>query len=240
MKPKYFFAEPIVFQAAIFLMKQESDIEKHFMEFVLYQVFNKHLSADAKGKMMDKLIALRFGLGWWENIPYDDSAWNEFPEEFQERIRNLEAPSFIFHERTVDDNYLAMTLFQETSPIYVIPADKSGLDGCYRFIGYLGRCSFTPQNLAEDCFISSIVENKNHPLLFICGEFPFYGPLNTPLPRPKKTQDNNWIIHLDLRSRLTHYLLGPELMVYLNKYVSTQKQQLQQQKIIPNLSGPQS
>jgi hypothetical protein len=99
----------------------------------------------------------------------------------------------------------------------------------------LGKGSFTGQNQARDFYVgnstslqnevytnvkkwlgsikhkswSSFEEaNKSHPVLFICGEWPFHGH-NTKTLKPRQKSGENWVIHVDLSSRLGCYLLGP-------------------------------
>jgi hypothetical protein len=256
----YFMLEPVVIEGALNLMAGNSEMEGKFLnEFllaILLQLETPGLSADAKGKMLDKFIALRFRMGWWKLIPEGDGAWEEIPEGFRNSLRTLEPPKYVSLEGSVYEGMLAMTFGIDTSSTYVLPAEKSGLDGCYRFIGYLGKSCFTKQNNNGDVFVDSgsrkknlvytdlnnwfgsiddrekLIEpfldlNRSRPFLFLCAELPFYGPRTEELPMIEQIEDtNNWVIHLDLRSRLLYYLLGEVAVKKFSALVSEDQKRL--------------
>ena len=220
--------------------KMASQFMHHCIEAILSKPDVYGLDACSRGKMIDRFIALRFRLGWWKYIPPDDKAWDEIPEVFVESFKTLEEPKYVALESSVNDGMLLHTFCNYKSHIYVLPAENSGPDGFYRYIAYLGKSSFTRHNQHGDIYVDSEARAKNliyadinnwfkslktraeilanygestklNPILFICAEWPFYGPYGDEVPAPIKNGDN-WVIHLDLRSRLACYLLGEEFV----------------------------
>ena len=195
-------------------------------------------------------------MGWWNDIPLLNEAWNEIPAPFRNLIRGLEPPKYLVLEDGVDERLLETTCGVEDSNVYVLPAHKSGLDGCYRFLGVLAKSSFTEQNLAGDLdvdsgarkknllytdpdkWFSSVRENrpwianvledsKNKPMLFILTELPFYGPVDSTTPPPQQIAGTpHWIIHVDLKSKLARYLFGVEFLSRFAIFVSELQQML--------------
>jgi hypothetical protein len=163
-------------------------------------------------------------------------------------MMHLEAPQYVAMEKAVADGQLLTALCNPQSSVFVLPSKNAGLGGFYKFIGYLGKSSFTERNQQLDLYVDSTARKKNlaytdynnwfstikhregmiqtvkkinkqKPLLFICAELPFYGPQNEPLPSPFQS-GNDWIIHLDLTSRLACYLLGKETVKIFSERVS--------------------
>ena len=67
--------------------------------------------------------------------------------------------------------------------------------------------------------------NETQPMLFICAEVPFHGPVSDELPKPRQS-GRNWIFHLDMRSRLAHYLFGKQFVQGYVKLVSEEQKNL--------------
>jgi hypothetical protein len=184
--------------------------------------------------LLDRVIALRLRFGWWRDIPKGDSAWNEMPPEIRDMLAYMPAPTWIYFESSVSEAALERTFCVADSSTYVLPSENFGLDGAYRCIGYLGSMSLKQsdqfvesgervKNMKytdldnwfpaitgdRDAKIKSFKEaNTKMPFLFICGEFPFYGPTSLSLPKAQKLSSGNHVVHVDLSSRLSYFLLG--------------------------------
>ncbi|KAI3661131.1 hypothetical protein MP638_000468 [Amoeboaphelidium occidentale] len=254
----YWLTEPLVLEAAVnvFINKKAARMVfmKHCTKLILGPPTQWALDASSRGKMLDKFVGLRFRMGWWKEIPQGDAAWNEIPESFRRAFVHLPTPRFIAIEDSVDDGFFAMTCGKSESEFYVLPANKTGPDGFYRFIGYCGKSSFTKRGKQGHFYVSSndrianlkytdlnewygsfanketrirpyLEMNSTSPFLFFCGEFPFYGSIRTKRPVMRKV-GNNWVVRLDLTSRLGCYLLGKEAVEAISEWLPADQRHL--------------
>jgi hypothetical protein len=250
----YYMTEPLVFEAGLAYLSENSGPYDRFMKYVVRQLVEPpsggSFPADARGKLLDRVIALRFRFGWWRDIPEEDDARNEIPPAFHDMF-SMPAPTRIYFESSVSEAALQRTFCVNDSSTYVLPCENSGLDGAYRCIGYLGKMSLKYRNNKFDQFVESGERVKNMkytnldnwfpaitvdrdskikffkeantkmPFLFICGEFPFYGPTSLSLPKPERLSSGNYVVHVDLSSRLSYFLLGRVLFEGLKNILAS-------------------
>ena len=109
----YQMAEPCVFEAALHESCNNPDFEERFMKDCCKKITEAptsgNLPSDARGKMIDKFVALRFRMGWWKYIPDNDLAWEEIPVDFHSLVKNMKVPRFSVREPNVYSGFLETT-----------------------------------------------------------------------------------------------------------------------------------
>jgi hypothetical protein len=234
----YYEIEPLLMESAFSCIKKGLRFGKMFMVDYIKSLIS--LASDARGKEFDRFIAVRFRLGWWLEIDKNDLA--ELPDSVRTRILQLkDTPKYVAFERKVSDMLLETTFCDLNSNTYVLPAEKSGLDGCFRSICYLGKTSAVCRNLKDQQYVSSgerrenvlytdldewfsglpkqragLIRKFKHlnskvPVVFFCSYFPFFGPSGESLPQIVN-KGENIVVHVDLTSKLGCYMIGKECL----------------------------
>ena len=210
------------------------------------------LNPSARGTELEKFIALRFRLGWWKDIERDSVVWQEIPPLFRERFQKLTPPSMIACEGSVDDKLLEDTFCRNDASKYVLPANKIGPDGWFNFIGLFLKGSFSEKNADGDFFVGSEPRKENlrytdlsewfpglakrekliqrfkelknnQPVLLLLLEYPFCCPFNEQKP-PVTEVKGDYVLHVDLSSGLSYYLLGDYAFKEFSKLGSNRQQ----------------
>jgi hypothetical protein len=222
--------EPLALLAGLNFLSSLGD--NCLTERIVKKMFgDKNCTPQHFGDLFEVLVAFQCLRPWWQTIPEDDCIWSQLPSHVRDHFKTLISPKQIINQRRKIDGGTDWSLanFQSLSDFFVLPDKNLGPDGLYDIMcfnckttqnGYVSSAecekNYTKTDTLNWCkkddaerkaaFQGAIA--KKH-LVFFQLEFPYSNPKNT---RSFETNDSRTIIHLDLDSSITKYLL-PEMFL---------------------------